>query len=136
MGMLVATLGKAACYRSGATMDCADDLAALSTLATWSPDEWSAIRYLCSVMRHQVGYHDTADRIATLPPLRRWATAVRRAPIPDDNATAAAAWLAEHGTDAHRSEVARWRDCRTCASGRLARLVIDLATAAGYRRAV
>ncbi|MBU0608684.1 MAG: hypothetical protein KKI08_12415, partial [Armatimonadetes bacterium] len=136
LGLPVAALGLSCWRESGAVLECADDPAGLAALTTWRPDEWCVIMYLCSVLRHQVGYHDTQDRIATLPPLRRWLASITGVePAEYITAAAAAEWLDLHGTDAHRAKVAQWRECRTCARGRLARTVIELAQAAGYRSA-
>ena len=133
LGLPVAALGRSCWVGSGAVLDCSTDPARAAQLLNWHPDEWDAIRYLVSVLRHQVGYSDTADRIATLPPLRRWVRAVTAREAPGLDVAAAASWLDRHGTEAHRAVVARWRACRTCARGRLARQLLDLATAAGYR---
>lgn len=135
LGLPVAALGRSCWVGSGAVLECTGDPARLAALPQWRPDEWDAIRYLVSVLRHQVGYHDTAERISTLPPLRRWVRAVTGREAPGLDVAAAASWLDRHGSEAHRAEVARWRSCRTCARPRLARHILDLARAAGYRSA-
>lgn len=131
LGLPVACLGRGAWYGSGAVLDCSDDPSQLATLATFLPDEWTVLRYLAAVMRHQIPHNATPGEIGRNASFRVW---LDRAGVkqPPPDAFARAVETIQASGDDHRIGMlaiiqAKMAACRRCRKTKLRRSVIDLA---------
>lgn len=76
-GIPVATLGHHAYTGSGATLECADDPALLSTIKNYTPDNDRVAALLCAVMRYDVPMRAGREFVESLGPLNEWIDRVK-----------------------------------------------------------
>ena len=98
LGIPVACFGKGAWVGSGAVLECAGQSGLVSGVLDWKPDEYSAIKYLCSVMRHQLSFQASVDDILSNVSFRHWIMDIGgKVPVARTQAEMES-WIREHGS--------------------------------------
>ena len=138
LGIPVACLGQGAWMGSGAVLECAKQVDRVADVLNWKPDEYSVIKYLCSVMRHQLSFQASVDDILRNVSFRHWITDIG-GKMPDVRTPAEMeVWIRKHGSGsdivALDELLFRLKSCKGCRRQALIRSMNELASRSGSKR--
>jgi len=137
LGLPVACLGRGCWVGHGVVVECSGDFAKLRQVLTTEPDEWTATRFLCAVMRHQLPYDATPEQVAFSPAVREWIARAGGVVTAETSLEDATAWIMANGTaelqEHTKTLLAEHSNCQGCRRKRYSKLIGNLAIGAGMR---